>query len=85
MDVWRSRGEFDRIKQNFVINRAPIGSQSSLNAGGGEGHDELKILLKNCLIASRFNQELRFKGKNIGIKRRNLREKLGPFDPVRVN
>ena len=34
MDVRNSRGKFDEIKEKFVINPAPIASQSSLNAGG---------------------------------------------------
>ena len=34
MDVHNSRGKFDEIKEKFVINPAPIASQSSLNAGG---------------------------------------------------
>ena len=37
MDVRNSRGKFDEIKEEFTINPAPIGSQSSLNAGGGGG------------------------------------------------
>ena len=31
MDVRNSRGIFDEIKEKFVINPAPIASQSSLN------------------------------------------------------
>ena len=34
VDVRNSRGKFDEIKEKFVINPAPIASQSSLNAGG---------------------------------------------------
>ena len=34
MDVQNSRGEFDEIKEKFVINPTPIASQLSLNAGG---------------------------------------------------
>ena len=34
MDVRNSRGEFDEMKEKFVINLAPIASQSSLNVGG---------------------------------------------------
>ena len=34
VDVLNSRGKFDEIKEKFVINPAPIASQSSLNAGG---------------------------------------------------
>ena len=33
-DVRNSRGKFDEIKEKFVINPAPIASQSSLNVGG---------------------------------------------------
>ena len=36
MDVQNSRGKFDEIKEGFAINPAPIGSQSSLNAGGSQ-------------------------------------------------
>ena len=43
MDVRNSRGKFDEIKEEFVINPAPIALQSSLNAGD---HEELKIFLK---------------------------------------
>ena len=34
MDVRNSGGKVDEIKEKFVINLAPIASQSSLNAGG---------------------------------------------------
>ena len=34
VDVRNSRGKFDEIKEEFVINPAPIPSESSLNAGG---------------------------------------------------
>ena len=34
MDVRNLRGKFDEIMEKFVINLAPIASQSSLNAGG---------------------------------------------------
>ena len=54
----RSRGEFDQILWWFMINPAPIGSQLRLYAGD---HDELRILLKNRLIPSWFNQELSYK------------------------
>ena len=36
MDVRNSRGKFDEIKKEFVINPASIASQSSLNAGGSQ-------------------------------------------------
>ena len=57
MDVRYSRGKFDKIKEKFVINPAPIASQSSLNAGGD--HDELEIFLEICLISSRIDRKLR--------------------------
>ena len=47
MDIWNSRGKFDEIKGKFVINPAPIVSQSSLNAGD---HDEIEIFLEILLI-----------------------------------
>ena len=34
VDVQNSRGKFDEIKEEFVINPASIALQSSLNAGG---------------------------------------------------
>ena len=34
MDVRNLRGKFDEVKEKFVINPAPIVSQSSVNAGG---------------------------------------------------
>ena len=37
MDIRNSRGKFDEIKEKFVINPAPIASQSGLTAGGGGG------------------------------------------------
>ena len=58
MDVRNSRGKFDEIKEKFVINPAPIASQSSLNAGE---HDELEIFLETRLISSRVDQKLKNK------------------------
>ena len=34
VDVQNSRGKFDEIKEEFVINPAPIALQLSLNAAG---------------------------------------------------
>ena len=34
MDVRNSGGKFDKIKEEFTVNPAPIALQSSLNAGG---------------------------------------------------
>ena len=63
-----------------MINPALIGSQSSLNAGD---HEELKILLKNCLIPSRFNQELRKGEKYIDFNKRNFASNVScPFRDV---
>ena len=47
-------------------NQATIRDQSCLNPIGIESrmyrdHEELKILLQNCLNSSRFNEELRYK------------------------
>ena len=52
-----------------MINPTPIGLQSSLNAGD---HDKLKILLKNCLIPSQFNQEL-LEEENTSVFRKKYR------------
>ena len=41
MNVRNSRGKLDEIKEKFVINPAPIASQSSLNAGGSRGTRDL--------------------------------------------
>ena len=62
-----------------MINPAPIGSQSSLNGGD---HEELKILLKNFLIPSRFNQELSYKGRIHRFLKGNFRENFRLSDPV---
>ena len=61
VDVRNSRGKFNEIKEKFVINPAPIASQSSLNSGG---HDELEIFLEIPLIPSRIDQKLKNKGRN---------------------
>ena len=79
--VRHSRGEIDRIKRWFVINPTPIGSQSSLNAGD---HEELKILLKNHLIPSRFNQELRYKGREEHRFIEKVCENRGPFNILKI-
>ena len=60
MDVRNLRGKFDEIKEKFVINPAPIASQSSLNKGD---RDELEIFLKIGLIPSRIDQKLKNKGR----------------------
>ena len=56
-DVLRSRGEFDRIKQNFMINPSPIGSQSSLNVRGSRRTQDLAQKLLYCFaIQSRVKR-----------------------------
>ena len=57
-DVRNSRGKFDEMKEEFVINTTPIASQLSLNS---EDHEEHKILLQILLIASRINQNFKKK------------------------
>ena len=51
----------------------------------GGDHEELKILLKSCLIPSRFNEELSFRREITPFYRGKSREKYGPFDPVKVD
>ena len=48
-------------------------------------HKELKILLQNRLISSRFNQELRIHKKNIDIYKGFPRKKCRPFDSVKTD
>ena len=74
MDVLNSRGKFDKINEKFVINPAPIASQSSLNAGD---HDELEILLKICLISSQIDQKLKNKGRIHGFLKGKLAQNRG--------
>ena len=57
-DFRNSEGKFDEIKEEFVINPAPIPSESCLNAGE---HDELEIFLETRLISSQVDQK--FKNK----------------------
>ena len=45
-------------------------------------HEELKIILSNCLIPSRFNQELRKTSGNTLLLKGIFAQKLGPFDQV---
>ena len=79
VDVRNSRGKFDEIKEKFVINPAPIASQSSLNAGD---HDELEIFLKICLIPSRIEQKLKNKGGKYMLLKGKLGLILRPFDAI---
>ena len=48
-------------------------------------HEELKILLKNCLIASRFNQELREEERVHRFLMKNSREKCRQSDSVKAD
>ena len=52
MNVRNSRGKFDEIKEEFVINPAPIASQSSLNAGGSRRNRDLPQNSLNLLHES---------------------------------
>ena len=61
MDVRNSRGQFDEIKEKFVINPAPIALQSSQNAGD---HDELEIFLEIRLIHFTNQSKVSFQREN---------------------
>ena len=62
-DVRNSRGKFNEIKWEFVINPAPIASQLSLNAGGSRRTQDLSFKsLKSFMIQSRVKLT---KGENI--------------------
>ena len=70
-DFRNSRGKFDEIEEEFVINPAPIPSELSLNAGD---HDELEIFLEIRLIAFTNRSKVKFeREKYIGFK-----ERIGP-------
>ena len=73
MDVRNSRGKFDEIKEKFVINPAPIASQSSLNAGE---HDELEIFLETRLISLRVDQKLKNKEGKYMLLKREIRPEI---------
>ena len=46
------------------------------------GHEELKILLQICLVASRINQKSKNKVENTSVLKRILARKFGPFVAV---
>ena len=46
-------------------------------------HEELKILLQNRLIASRFNKKLGLQMKNMGFYKKFYPENCGPFDSLK--
>ena len=48
-------------------------------------HEELKILLQNFLISSRFDQNIGLQGKNIGFYRKFHRENYGPSDSLKAD
>ena len=52
MDVQNSRGKFDEIKEEFMINPAPTALQSSLNAGGSQRTRDLPQNSLNSLHES---------------------------------
>ena len=79
--VRRSRGESDQIRRWFVINLAPIVSQSSLNGGGSRRTQDLaKKLLKSFTIQSR----VKIQSENIDIDKRNLQENRRPFNLMKL-
>ena len=74
MDVRSSRRKFDKIQEKFVINPAPIASQSSLIKS------ELEIFLEICLIHSRIDQKLKNKGRIHGFLKGKLAQKSWAVD-----
>ena len=60
----------DQSRSNCFAIESKRGGGGGGRRGGGADHEELKILLQICLIASRINHNLRRK------------EGIGPFDPV---
>ena len=46
-------------------------------------HAKLKILLQNCLISSRFNQELGLQMKNIGFYKKFHLKNRGPCNSLK--
>ena len=46
-------------------------------------HEELKILLQNCSISSRFNPKLGLQRKNIGFYKKFYRENCGLSDSLK--
>ena len=78
-DVRNSRANFDKIKEEFAINPAPIASQLSLNAGGSRRTLDFAPNSLNCFTnQSKVENEKRdtssFKG--------NFARFFWPFDPV---
>ena len=70
-------------------NQATIRDQSCLNPIEIESkmqgdHKELKIMLQNCLISSRFNQELSRRREYIDIYKKIPCEKCQPFDLMKI-
>ena len=80
MDVWNSRGKFDEIKEEFVINPAPIASQSSLNARGSRRTKDLPRNLLNSLHES--IKSWRTRRENTLPLKGNFARKSWPIDAV---
>ena len=81
-DIRRSRGEFDRIKRWFVINPAPIESQSSLNAGGSRRTQDLaQKSLNSFMIQSRVLTQR----KRTPFYRRKSHKNCGPSDSMKTD
>ena len=71
VDVRNSRGKFDEIKEKFVINPAPIASQSSLNAGRTRWNRDLPRNLLNFFTSRSKVEEQR---RNTWV----FKEEIGP-------
>ena len=68
-----------------MIRDQPGPDRIAIKSKSGRDHEELKILLKNCLIASRFNKELREEERIHRFLKKNSREKCGQFDPGKAD
>ena len=83
-------GVLSAFKGRIRSNLATIRDQSHLDwitikSRTRGGHEELRILLKNLLIPSQFNQELIYKRGRIPFYRRNRRENRRPSDSVKTD
>ena len=78
-----SRREIDQISQRFVINPASI--RSKLSLGCRRDHEEFTILLQNCLISSRFNQELSYIEEEHRFIEEIALKSRGQLDSVKTN
>ena len=73
MDFWNSRGKFDEIKEEFMINPASIASQLSLNAGN---HDEIEIFLEIRLIPFTNRSKVEEQERNTSIFKEDFGRKI---------